>query len=95
MVIEFTARHFHAPENLRLYAENEVQRIKKIFDRATHCQIILYHENNSFTAELNLSMPQNNLNVKETTDNVTKAIDRAVDKMLIRVQKAKDHLNSR
>lgn len=92
MLIEFTARHFHAPENLRNYAENEVKRIQKIYDRITQCQIILLHENNQYTTELNLSMPSHKLNVKETTDNITKSIDRAVDKMIGRVQKVKDRM---
>ncbi|MCH7762529.1 MAG: ribosome-associated translation inhibitor RaiA [Candidatus Marinimicrobia bacterium] len=93
MVVEFTARHFHAPDNLKNYAETEVQRINKVFNRVNKCQIILLHENNTFTAELNLSMPSRQLNVKETTDNVTKSIDRAVDKMISRVKKVKDKLN--
>jgi len=93
MVVEFTARHFHAPENLKTYAETEVQRIHKVFDRVTLCQIIILHENNQYTTELNLSIPSYKLNVKESTDNVTKSIDRAVDKMISRVKKVKDKLN--
>ena len=92
MLIEFTARHFHAPDNLRYYAELEVQRLHKVFDRITQCQIILLHENNSYTTELNLSLPAHKLNVKETTDNVNKSIDRAVDKMIVRVKKVKDKM---
>jgi ribosome-associated translation inhibitor RaiA len=37
-------------------------------------------------------MPSHKLNVKETTDNVTKSIDRAVDKMQTRVRKIKDKM---
>jgi len=92
MLIEFTARHFHAPENVRSYAEKEVQRIKIIFDRITHCQIILLHEKNQFTTELNVSLPSHNLNVKETTDNMTKSVDKAVDKMITRVKKVKQKM---
>ena len=40
MLIEFTVRHFNAPDNLRAYAELEVQRLHKVFDRITQCQII-------------------------------------------------------
>lgn len=93
MVVEFTARHFHAPENLKSYAETEVQRINKVFNRVTQCQIILLHENNEYTTELNLLIPSHKLHVKETTDNVTKSIDRAVDKMISRVKKVKQKLN--
>ncbi len=94
MNIEFTARHFHAPDNLREYAENEVRRIVKYYDRAVQCQVILYHENGSYKTELNLSVPQRKFNVTETTDNVTKSIDNAVSKMISRVSKFKEKNNS-
>jgi len=89
MNIEFTARHFHAPDNLRGYAKKEVSRILKYHSRAVKCEVILIQENNQFTTELNLSIPKRKLNVKETTDNVTKSIDRAVRKMIKRVSKIK------
>ena len=95
MNIEFTARHFHAPENLREYAENEVSRITKFYPRAVQCQVILIHENNQFTTELNLSIPQRKLNVKETTSNVTKSIDRAVRKMIHRISRVKTKQRSK
>ena len=95
MNIEFTARHFHAPENLRDYAENEVSRITKFYPRAIQCQVILIHENNQFTTELNLSIPQRKLNVKETTSNVTKSIDRAVRKMIHRISRVKTKQRSK
>ena len=95
MNIEFTARHFHAPENLRDYAETEVSRITKYYPRAIQCQVILIHENNQFTTELNLSIPKRKLNVKETTSNVTKSIDRAVRKMIHRISRVKTKQRSK
>jgi len=92
VIIEFTARNFQAPTNLREYAENEVQKIKKVFDRTTQCQIILIQEKNGFTTEINISIPNRKLNVKETTDNVTKSIDRAVATMIQRVSKIKEKM---
>ena len=49
MVIEFSARHFHAPDTIREYAETKVKKFKKFNDRATQCQIILEHEHNEHT----------------------------------------------
>ncbi len=89
MIIEFTSRHFTAPDNLKNYAISEVQKIKKVFERVTQCQILLIHENNQYTTELNLSIPSHKLNVKESTDNITKSIDIAVEKMITRVKKIK------
>jgi ribosomal subunit interface protein len=89
MNVEFTARHFHAPDELKEYALTEVQRITKVFSRSIQCQILLFHENNTYTTELNLSIPARKLNVKDTSDNVRKSIDGAVHKMVLRVNKIK------
>lgn len=93
MIIEFTARHFTAPDNLKNYAISEVQKITKVYARAVQCQILLFHENNQYTTELNLSIPSHKLNVKESTDNITKSIDLAVAKMITRVKKIKGKQN--
>jgi ribosomal subunit interface protein len=92
--IEFTARHFKAPDNLKNYAISEVQKITKLYDRAIQCQILLFLENGQYTTELNLSIPSHKLNVKESTDNITKSIDLAVAKMITRVKKIKSKQNS-
>ncbi len=94
MNIEFTARHFNAPDNLKNYAISEVQKITKLYDRAIQCQILLFLEKGQYTTELNLSIPSHKLNVKESTDNITKSIDIAVAKMITRVKKIKSKQNS-
>ena len=94
MNIEFTSRHFSAPENLKNYAISEVQKITKLYERATQCQILLFHENDQYTTELNLSIPSHKLNVKESTDNITKSIDLAVVKMITRLKKIKGKQNN-
>ena len=95
MNIEFTSRHFHAPDNLKEYAISEVKKINKIYNRVTQIQILLFHENDQYTTELNLSIPNHKLNVKESTNNITKSIDTAVDKMIRRVKKIKSKQNNR
>ena len=87
MIIEFTARHFHAPDNIREYAESEVQSLTKYNERITQCQIILIHEHDEHTVELNLSVPGTKLNTRIASDNMTKSIDLAVDKMGVRLKK--------
>ena len=94
MNIEFTSRHFNAPDNLKNYAINEVQKITKLYDRAIQCQILLFLEKGQYITELNLSIPSYKLNVKESTDNITKSIDLAVAKMITRVKKIKSKQNS-
>ncbi len=94
MNIKFTSRHFSAPDNLKNYAINEVQKITKIYARAVQCQILLLHENDQYITELNLSIPSHKLNVKISTDNITKSIDLAVSKMITRVKKIKSKQNN-
>ena len=93
MNIEFTSRHFKSPDNLKNYAISEVQKITKLYDRAIQCQILLFLEKDQYTTELNLSIPSHKLNVKESTDNITKSIDLAVAKMITRVKKIKSKQN--
>ena len=94
MVIEFAARHFHAPDNIREYAEKEVGKFKKYNDRATQCQIILEHEHNDYTAEISLSVPGNRFFAKAVTKNMIKSIDNAVEKTMHQLKKYMDVLHN-
>ena len=93
MTIEFSARHFHAPDNIREYAETEVMKFKKYNDRVIQCQIILEHEHNDHTAEIILTIPGNRLFAKVVTKNMTKSIDQAVEKTMIQLKKLMDVLH--
>jgi ribosome-associated translation inhibitor RaiA len=45
------------------------------------------HEHDEHTVELNLSVPGTKLNTRIASDNMTKSIDLAVDKMGVRLKK--------
>ena len=94
MVIEFSARHFQAPNNIREYAENKVQKFIKFNDRATQCQIILEHEHNDHTAEISLSVPGNRFFAKAVTKNMVMSIDNAVEKTMNQLKKHMDVLHN-
>ena len=94
MVIEFTALHFHALDNIRVYAESEVERLNKFNDRITNCQIILEHSHNDYMVEINVSISGNKFNAKAATGNVTKSIDLAVDKTAIQLKKHMEIIQS-
>tara|TARA_B100001245_G_C22479160_1_gene244421 strand:+ start:200 stop:490 length:291 start_codon:yes stop_codon:yes gene_type:complete len=94
MVIEFTARHFHAPDNIWVYAESEVERLNKFNDRITNCQIILERSHNDYMVEINVSIPGNKFNAKAATDNMTKSIDLAVDKTANQLKKHMEIIQS-
>ena len=94
MVIEFTARHFHAPDNIWVYAESEVERLNKFNDRITNCQIILERSHNDYMVEINVSIPGNKFNAKAATDNMTKSIDLAVNKTANQLKKHMEIIQS-
>ena len=94
MIIEFAARHFQAPNNIREYAENKVQKFMKYNKRATQCQIILEHEHNDHTAEISLSVPGNRFFAKAVTKNMTKSIDNAVKKIMLQLKKHMELLHN-
>jgi len=90
MNVEITARHFSAPDNVREYALNKINRIYKYFDRPISCQIILTLENNEHSTDINLSVSGKKLFASETSDDIFKSIDGAVDKLIGRVLKFKN-----
>ena len=90
MVVEFVARHFHAPADLREYAEEEIKKFEKYHDKITQCQLILNHEHHEHIAEINLSIPGNIIFEKAVSNNMTKSIDKAVSKATQQLQKHLD-----
>ena len=90
MVVEFVARHFHAPADLREYAEEEIKKFEKYHDKITQCQLILNHEHHEHIAEINLSIPGNKIFAKAVSNNMTKSIDKAVSKATQQLQKHLD-----
>ncbi len=81
MNIEFTARHFQAPDDLRSHAEDGVLKFVKHFERINNCYIVMSHENSLFTTEINLHIPQHDLNAKATSANGYQSIDDCIEKM--------------
>jgi|TARA_B100001079_G_scaffold151971_1_gene130361 putative sigma-54 modulation protein len=90
MTINFTARHFQAPDNLKDYAEEGVARFEKHFDRISQCEIVMLHEKSMFITEINLHIPQHNLHAKSSDPNGFKSIDDCVDKISTQMVKIVD-----
>lgn len=90
MNIEITARHFTPSEDVREYGLKKINKIYKYFPRPISCHMILSHEGNGYTADITLSVSQKRLFVSETSDDVFKSIDGAVDKLIARVVKFKN-----
>ena len=90
MNINFTARHFRAPDVLRDYAEDGVARFEKYFDRINQCEIVMLHENSMFMAEINLHIPQHDVYAKSSSPNGFKSIDGCIESFSSQIIKIVD-----
>jgi|TARA_B110000881_G_C18264018_1_gene359404 ribosomal subunit interface protein len=90
MNINFTARHFRAPDVLRDYAEDGVARFEKYFDRINQCEIVMLHENSMFMTEINLHIPQHDVYAKSSSPNGFKSIEGCIDKISNQIVKIVD-----
>jgi len=97
MKTTITARHFKAPEKLRKYAENEVMRLGRFFDKIIDCDIILDYvkaNNSKHSAEINMKVYGQILSVSVMSDDMFKSIDQAVKKLERQLKKYKGRLRS-
>ena len=90
MNINFTTRHFRAPDDLRDYAKDAVVRFEKYFDRINQCEIVMLHENSMFMTEINLHIPHYDLYAKSSSPNGFKSIQRCIDKISSQIIKIVD-----
>ncbi|MDZ7796255.1 MAG: ribosome-associated translation inhibitor RaiA [Candidatus Marinimicrobia bacterium] len=96
MKVLITARHFTISEETRKYADNEVQRLEKIFDRLVSVHVILEKiKDYIYQTELVVKVPLKVLTIHERDEELTKSIDLAVDKMIRQLKKYKDQLRTR
>jgi putative sigma-54 modulation protein len=93
MKTTFTARHFESSDELRMFAEDAVQKLDQFYDRILTCDIILEpvpDNEEPQQAELNVKVPQKLLNAKEKAPSYEQAINQVVDNIARQLKKYKD-----
>ncbi len=96
MNIKFTARHFHAPEELQRFAEASVQGLTQIYDGIITAEIIVEeraHGGDDQMAEIILSVYREQLVAKEHSNDLMKSLQACVDKLERQLVKYKDKLH--
>ncbi len=93
MRINFTARHFKAPEKLRNFSESKVAKLTKYYDGIITCDIVLDYEKLVQVAEISLSVNSQHLRVVEKSEDAFKSVELAVDKLERKLKKFKDKRN--
>lgn len=96
MKVLITARHFTISEETRKYAEEEIKRVLKVFDRVVSVHIILERiKSYEYLTEIILQAPLKTLTLHEKDEELTKSIDLAVDKMIRKLQKYKGQFQTK
>lgn len=98
MEIHFTARRFRAHSELKDHAVDGVKKLDKYFDGIRRCDVILSFDrptNSIKKAELNVHVSGTILSVVETSEDFTKSIDLAIDKIERRLETYKAKLRGK
>lgn len=93
MKISITARQFKARDSLQQYAKDKIELLSKYNEDIIFADVVLSFEkpttNNKY-CEVILKLKDKILTTKEMSDDFTKAIDKAVEKIETQLYKYKD-----
>jgi len=92
MRITITARHFRLSDELKNFAEKEVYRLKKYYDGIIDVEIILNWEKKYRLAEIKISVYGTVLSAHVRSEEMSKSIVLAVDKLERQIKKYKERL---
>jgi len=98
MNINFTARKFEASQNLQDFTTEEINKLKRFFDRIYSCDIVLEpspDNDQPAKAELTVKVKQDLLKATESGPAYEQAVRSAVDNMRRQLLKYKDKRFSR
>jgi len=92
MRVNVSARHFKASDKLQTFAENEVQRLLKLFDNITESEIVLDWQKGTKSSEIILNVNGTRLTASDVSTDFYKSIPKTVDKLESQLRKYKGKL---
>lgn len=98
MNIKVTARHFKAHESLIEYATNAVNELERFYDGIVKAEVILFYEKPKDSvkiAEVTASVYGTVLSSEGRAEEFPKAVNIAVEKILVQLKKYKDRLHEK
>ncbi len=95
MRIQISAIHFKASEDLKEFAENEVQRLLRLSDDIIKCEIEFSYNKAEKRANMTIRMGGTVLNASEASEEFKKSAVLAVDKLEIQMKKYKGKLQAK
>jgi putative sigma-54 modulation protein len=98
MNIKFTARHFRPRPDVKEHAIEQVRKLAKFYDGIVSASVVLSYEratNSVKTAEINLHVYGTVLSATEKSDDYTKSVDAATEKLTVQLAKYKTKLRAK
>jgi putative sigma-54 modulation protein len=95
MRTSISARHFKVTDELKEYAQREVQRLTRYFDGIVDCNVELSFQKKNKTSEVVLTVHGNLLKASETSEDFRKSIALSVDKLEQQLKKYKGKLQDK
>ncbi len=95
MRVSVTFRHMEHQDKYRKYAEEKIGKLKKYLYNPVDANVVLTEEKHRSIAEIVIKADRTTIKGKETTNDMYKAIDMAIDKIEKQVKKHKDKLTKR
>ena len=92
MQIHLTSRHFKATDKLKMFVENEVQRLEKYYDGIIEGNVIMDYVKASYSkhrVEIHIKVHGKILKAHELSDDMYKSIDITLTKLERKLKKYK------
>ena len=95
MRIQISAIHFKASDDLKAFAENEVQRLLRFSDDILNCEVEFSYNKSEKRANITLKIGGAVLNASEASEEFKKSTVLAVDKLETQLKKFKGKLQAK
>ncbi|MBU0690479.1 ribosome-associated translation inhibitor RaiA [bacterium] len=95
MRVQISAIHFKASEDLKTFAENEVQRLLRFSDDILNCEIEFSYNKAEKRSNITLKLGGAVLNASEASEEFKKSTVLAVDKLEKQLKKFKGKLQEK
>ena len=95
MNVAITTRGYKAPDKLKSYVNDKMQRLSRFTDIIMDSEAILSYEKQVQIVELKVKLKHKVIRIKEKSEDIFKSVDLAVDNLELQIAKAKDKLKDR
>jgi putative sigma-54 modulation protein len=95
MQIRTTARHFDLTDDLKNFAEKQIEKLEKYFDHIIDSHLILDMEKSRMTAELKVKVYGTVLSSKYRSFDMYDSVEKVIDKMEAQIRKYKAKLRDK